>query len=217
MAGNKKVRGIALLMVLSQLLLAFFLVFWVSGQYEKESILLKEELLRQFLGSKDQVMDSMIVMRYIDPLLKEKKGFKVKILAEDSVQEEGKNHKRISYTVSSSEIRGSSDTCIKITAKASDPSDSMLLKGVKLFINEVSLPGKDSQKITWQFSGTDTVLLHKLMAEKMQSHGMNFNMKWRSGIPGEGHGSGIYFMSDHLPGDYGVEISRYTLYIWKKI
>lgn len=221
MKGNKKLRGIAALMVLSEVLLLVFLFYWVNGQFRKESSLLEEELSRQFTGSKEQMMDSMIVMRYIDPLLKDKKNFQVKVLTEDSVFEDGHTMKKRTLDISAglSLPRKSPDSLIRVFSRKvpgpSDPADSMLLKGVKLFIDEVGLPRNDSAKMTWELAGTDTALVHKLLSEKMHSKGMNFTLKWSIG--GTDEEPGVLMLAGHLPGGMGLEVGHYKFYIWKKV
>jgi len=54
MARNKKLHAIAALMSLSEVLLFFFLGFWIKGQYQKENTLLKEELSASFRAQRSK-------------------------------------------------------------------------------------------------------------------------------------------------------------------
>lgn len=65
----KKISSIKLLMIVSQLLLTLFLSYWVYSQFTKQKDLLSEDLNREFRMIEEQVIDSILSSKLIDPYL----------------------------------------------------------------------------------------------------------------------------------------------------
>lgn len=66
---------IRLVMIASQLLLALFLGYWLFSQFSDQKKLLVEDLERGFRNSEQQVIDTMIAAKLIDPFLKDSSKF----------------------------------------------------------------------------------------------------------------------------------------------
>ena len=64
-----KNRTIGLLMVVSQLLLTGFAIYWLAGQYMKEKQVLWGDLKAKYNISYRTTVDSFLVKHYIEPVL----------------------------------------------------------------------------------------------------------------------------------------------------
>jgi signal transduction histidine kinase len=69
MKNLKSISSIRLLMVVSQILLALFLGYWLYSQFAEQKKLLKEELGRSFQQAEQQVVDSMLASTIVRPFL----------------------------------------------------------------------------------------------------------------------------------------------------
>ena len=68
---NNKIISIKILMVISQLLLTGFVIFWLLEQYKQEENSLRKELTFQFANSQNEVIDSLLQVFVINPILHE--------------------------------------------------------------------------------------------------------------------------------------------------
>lgn len=66
----KRIRHIRLLMIFSHLLLTIFVVQWLAERYQQEQVTLRKELLLDFQNAEQKMLDSVIVSKFINPLLK---------------------------------------------------------------------------------------------------------------------------------------------------
>lgn len=217
-------------MVMSEALLTGFVVWWIKGQYEEEKGRLKNELTAQFRESKQQVMDSMLLANVIDPLLKDKTGFKVRLEINDSVSngEASLEHELLKQRKPLSEhdsiilidrSGGSFNKMITLRHER-DSAHEALLHGVKLFIKEVTTDTSIKMRTDETFYyNTDTVMLKKILSDNLARSGLHFPVEWVSaqGDSLKKHSSVMYFESNFFPTAYGAEISHYNLYLWKKI
>jgi len=60
---------IKLLMIVSQVLLTGFVIFWLLEQYKQEENSLRKELTFQFANSQNEVIDSLLQVFVINPIL----------------------------------------------------------------------------------------------------------------------------------------------------
>ncbi len=228
----KKIVWIRNLMLLSQVLLLVFVVQWLNSQYNEEKRNLVKDLTLQFTTSKQAVMDSMIVFKLINPLLKDAKGFKVHMEMDDQNNPSRK-------IITTDEIRttkfitSNEDSCklmdtlpLKynkvITLKHSgDMKKDVLLNGVKLMYKEVSSLSDDTlENVNTFFYSTDTVLLKKLFANNINKSGLQLKYAWVNNKPKDSilnNKSKIYIESNLFPNSYGLEISQYDPYLLKKV
>lgn len=96
------IRG---LMFISQALLLLFLSYWLVNEYDNEKGQLKKELLAELEQAQKQVTDSIITVKFVDPILKEGASDleevlkKNKILLDSSVQSAIGSHKSVTYNL----------------------------------------------------------------------------------------------------------------------
>lgn len=67
----KRIRYTGLVMIASLLLLSLFLGSWLISQYKEQQQLLVEDLQRGFEKSEEQVMDSILAIRFVNPMVEE--------------------------------------------------------------------------------------------------------------------------------------------------
>jgi signal transduction histidine kinase len=229
MKKKKNILWTGALMVISEALLTGFVGWWITGQYGEEKGRLKNELYAQFRESKQQVMDSMLLANVIDPLLKDKKGFKVRLEINDSVSgevtPEHKLRKQLKPVSEHDSIilidkSGGSFNKMITMRHERDSVHEALLHGVKLFIKEVTTDTNMKMRTDETFYyNTDTVMLKKILSDNLAKSGLRFPVAWVSaqGDSLKKHSSVMYFESNFFPTAYGAEISHYNLYLWKKI
>ncbi len=230
MEKKKNILWIGALMVMSEALLTGFVVWWIAGQYGEEKGRLRNELSAQVREAKQQVMDSMLLANVIDPLLKDKKGFKVKLEINDSVSDGDASleHELLKQRTP----LGENDSIILIDKSGGsfnkmitmrherDSAHEALLHGVKLFIKEVTTDTNMKMRTDETFYyNTDTVMLKKVLSDNLARSGLRFPVEWVSAKKDsiENKSSVMYFESNFFPTAYGAEISHYNLYLWKKI
>lgn len=218
-------------MLLSQLMLTAFVLWWLIGQFNEEKNKLQKELFQKFTESKQQVMDSGLVSNFIEPLLKNKKGFKVHLETTDSTQnfkgiEEEDIEKQFKMPPTDSIIlidksgNANGDKMISIKMQQRDSNHEVLLHGVKLFIKQITSDSvKESRMESNYFFNSDSLLLKKVFAAKLKKSGYAFQLKWLSRkidtLPS--NPSVFYFESQLFPKAYGVEISQFQVYLIQKI
>ncbi|MEO8146852.1 MAG: HAMP domain-containing sensor histidine kinase [Bacteroidia bacterium] len=229
----KKIKNslhIGWLMAFSQLLLTAFVVQWLFSQYNSEKDQLRKDLLLQFTESRKQVMDSMLVKNLINPILNDSSGLKIKLRIEDNdaeadtITEDFIGNIPSPHNLSDTDFR-TIDTSRKnfdkmITVRHNaDSSKELLVHGVKMIVKEMSsLPGQRDIEQTIYFN-SDTILFKKLLADNLNKNGLRFTTNWIGGLKRDSLKKSpfIYFESNLYPKSYGVEVSHYNMYLFKKI
>ncbi len=232
MTKEKNISRIGLLMSVSQLFLIVFVVQWLFARFNEEKDALKKNLYQQFVNSKDQVMDSMLVETLINPVLHNEKGFKIHIETDDDTIAkknipDNNGIRKIIHSADRVDFTAATDCTHKVVNKmitfhqTSDSQKDLLLHGVKLIYNEVSSISADSNRFNERFFlKTDTVLFKKILADNLDHGALKFSTHWYSGADKDSDGknkSTIYFESNLFPEPYGVEITRYNGYLLKKM
>jgi len=228
----KNIVWVRNLMLLSQLLLLGFVVQWIYSQYHTEKDNLEKELNRQFISSKQEVLDSVLLVNLVDPILNDKKGYKVRMQIKDS-NAPGQLLLRDHTIETRTNISAVKDSCftgdsihlkysnIITIDKIGDTKKDLFMHGVKLIYKEVSGIANDSSNLDDKiYLKTDTVLLKKLLASNLSKNGLVFNTKWISADHKDtviNAKSGLYFETNLFPKAYGVEISNYDFYLFKRI
>lgn len=65
----RKYRAVPYLMLLSQLLLAGFVVSWLMSQYSDEKELLRSEMTTMYVGAREKALDTLLIRQIIIPTL----------------------------------------------------------------------------------------------------------------------------------------------------
>lgn len=223
-----------ILMTLSQLLLTAFVIWWLFSQFHEEQALLKKNLYQEFTQVRDQVIDSVLVSDYINPILTDKK-LKVHLNDEDTTLEDSERVVRKSvFTYYNKEVPHPGNDHMSVVLVDSglnspkglimharrDSAKDILLHGFKLIVNEVTGTADDKKEISLLISSkADTILLKKLLNTHFEKNGWNFNTSWISNKNPhvDLEKSKIYFESGLFPYDYGVEISEFNSYLFSKM
>jgi len=226
---------IAILMVISQLLLAGFAIYWLNGQFREEKKSLYDRLSQYYKEAQQVVIDSMLVKNIINPALGDSifRSGEVKIrgaskvISSDSLSV---NHgSRSVQSVSESRdalvtimIKQEGDT---ITGQGGPEYESldnqMLLRSVRLIINNAD---DGLSPHIGAFYGSDecpdSALLFNDFEARIRDAGLNFNPVW---ITSAGDSSTtaagnrvieVGGWDDFMPGLY---ISSYRPYLFRQI
>lgn len=220
------------LMLVSQLLLLGFISQWLYSQYREEKDSLIKELNRQFISSKQAVMDSMIMVNLVDPVMNAGKGFKVQLVVNSA---DSPNHLLMKDRTVETKFLSypSNDSCSRINSvfpkqsniltinKIGNSKKDLLVHSVKMIYKEVSSISEDSSKNDEPiYLKTDTFLLKKLLAANLNKSGYDFHTKWISrDTKDTSHNSNteLYFETNLFPKAFGVEIKDYNFYLIKRI
>lgn len=232
----RKLRWIGFLMGLSQLMLAVFVVQWLFTQFRVEKDQLSKDVGRQLTEAREQVMDSMLVHQVITPILHDSMKFNIQITSgkdSSNQQDLSKQHKVETYvkhfnTINTKVLRfRSGDTANKSQGQKASTgswtysSDNMVLEGVKLIIGNNKDSIKDERSIiTQQFQfSPDTGQLLKILNEKLTKEGYKFSASWiqKSRDKSNPGLSVLIFETGFPDSSYGIEITNYKTYLFRKI
>jgi len=233
-----KLTWIGLMMVLSQLMLAVFVVQWLFMQFKVEKEQLVKDLGQQFTEARQQVMDSMLVHQLITPILDDSVKMNITInMHDDPTQQDinTKKHKVETFVKRYSTLKanvitiGTNDSskgnalCQPDANTGTCYSDGMVLSGVKLIIADKP-DSLHADRFTERdlFFSPDSSLLKKIFAEKLSRQGFDFTTIWISKNKKSNDSifsprSSIYFESGIFSKHFGPEIAHYNLYLFNKI
>jgi len=227
-SGYKKVLT-GILMIISQLLIIGFVIYWLNDQYKSEEISLIKDLSLEFQNSQEQVLDSMLITQIINPVLadsinvtvnyeiedhtvKNTDSFKIKEMnTTDSCMKD--QHKVIALKLRKDTFLDMErlDTVRLLSVNQKD----MLMRSVQLIVTGSGDFSKDSIQ-HFPFSETlDSVLFKKVFKEDLDNKGMSFDLQWISDKDDSVNieFSGIYLDTD-FPGKLpAVNISKYRAHL----
>jgi hypothetical protein len=197
-----KIRWVPLLMIISQLMLAGFVAYWLTSQYKEEKKILNEDLARIYEDSRNQVIDSLLFSYVVEPALKDS----ITITMLSGIAVDSTNHKVLKPFDSGNQYRpfdassnlSKSDSCNQMIVAVTLPDSlkrlgikpgtafafgskrqDLLIRSVKLFINHSS----DTIERGREFSGflpgnPDTVLFKKLYTDRVQKKNYGIAISW---------------------------------------
>ncbi|MFN8206092.1 MAG: HAMP domain-containing sensor histidine kinase [Bacteroidales bacterium] len=239
-----KAAKIRILMILSYLMLLLFILFWISERYKQERENLRTELLAEFHMSEQQVLDTLIMERMINPLLKEQWQ------AKDSLESFAGGRSEVKMTMirntsggleSAKTITVLRDTIIGSSKPAGEAfhfidtagshkniliqtkpgeghTDRILLQGMKLFVNIVkdSL-GKDDAQVIAFAEQIDTSRLKEYFNRRIAGSRMEAVWEVADSMDSVKHQSAFVFSGNVLDDRIRIKIEQYTLYLLRKI
>ncbi len=214
-------------MLLSQILLTGFVLYWLVGQYKEEEQTLRTDLTSQFKNSQDQVLDSLLLTYIINPVLK------------DSIE--------LTLNYETERINDTSENNIEIrTIDVYDQNITDKSKIIALKISEDScnenrifdtmhfIKGKQEDILTRSFrlivagskkmfsadsfehlhfpAPLDTSLLKTVFSRELDKKGLSFNLEWISDDVNDSvklEMTGIFLDTKFPDGLPGVNISHY--------
>ena len=213
---------IPLLMVLSQIVLTAFVVYWLLGQFNQEGQTLKKALLKEYNAAEDQAIDSILLKHIIKPALGDSIQIKLDV-SQDSI---GSSIKRIYKSKTPKKIiaigfqneTDSQSTNTNSFHFTQIVKEDALKRSVKMIINHTDqFRGTNGNNQLFHFP-VDTVLFKKIFSKSLNNKNFDFKLKWLVQNDSIKHEiGGITITGGIGDGIPAVNISRYTLYIFKKI
>ncbi len=173
---NSKYVWMVALMISSQVLLMCFVAYWLVSQYEEEEERLHNQLEHEYISTYDQLLDSMLMTHLIAPTLNDSMRVIVKHLNMDSVRDPEIITVRIKGGPGhDSMMQGlqESDTFLIETL-----SEEMLVRSVKLFINETDKTFRSDPMRHAFFLEIDSAQFKNQLNESMHQTGSNFTLGW---------------------------------------
>ncbi len=184
-------------MVLSQLMLAGFVAYWLTSQYRDERKMLGEDIARYYEESRSQVIDSLVFSRVVEPALQDSVTITM-MAAKPSASPSNRpflKEERESYMVKCDTIRSGNltvqvpDSLVKGRGKAmgyafSTNGQDVLIRSVKLFISHTGDTAKGESHITSILAGQpDTALFKKFFTEKVDGRHAGLHIRWMHDPP----------------------------------
>jgi signal transduction histidine kinase len=242
-----KAAKVRILMILSFLLLFLFMLYWISELYQQERENLRTELLTEFHQTEQQVLDTLIMERMINPIIKEQwhvaeslktvagVGPEVKmamIRTSKSVPSGTKEIHTVMYDQDTFHLKTKpverafyyndstdrNDKFIIRTKTGGDHTDRILLQGMKLFVNIVKDSlGKEDTQVIAFAEHMDTSLLKEYFNRRIADNRLQAVWKGADSKDSVIHQSAFVFSGNILDERIQIEIKKYTIYLFRKI
>ena len=242
MGNSKKIRRIRLLMIASQILLMFFVIQWLMVRFDQEKQMLTKELERELRASEDKMLDSLLLKKVVNPIMKGDKRPKVQMyVMTDSVRSNVialKTKKKgcidsilpneIVISGNSPEIsevvvdkRSKHDNIhiksdFKVEANGENVlSDKLILRSLKVFTNKVADSTKNTKTFNFKFSTfIDSAFIKSDFEGKPITS--NFKIFWTD-KDSNTNNKGIYISTSINGSSLAVNISKYQIYLIKTL
>ncbi|MDD4644513.1 MAG: ATP-binding protein [Bacteroidales bacterium] len=174
MVAFKKIRWIPVLMIVSQLMLTGFVAYWLKGQYDDQKELLSNELSRIYDETRDQVIDTLLFSRVVEPALKDTLTFTMTSTGNRLCNEATVVAIALPDSIPQKKMRKG------LTSISFDNhKEDMLIRSVKLFINHTGDSSKTSESYSDFLPGKiDTVLFKKLYYNKIALKNYGITATW---------------------------------------
>jgi signal transduction histidine kinase len=219
-------KRITVLMVLSMLLLATFLGYWLNTQYQSDKAVLRKDLENIFARSVSDVTDSMLLGKIIMPLLKEEKHLRFKVYPDTLTNNEvriitSEREDVRTITDSLQKAHKTGRTQIKILRKNGDlpmesitqitdtsfPGTDLMERGIRILINKLS--NDSNARIPLQAPALLADFKHKLRKEELY-----FSANWME----QGEETDGIIITETFPGrKLSVLVQHYNGYLVKSL
>ncbi|MDX2415568.1 MAG: HAMP domain-containing sensor histidine kinase [Bacteroidales bacterium] len=188
-----KHKRLGLLMIISQLLLIGFTLYWLTGQYkqEKESLLL--ELNSSYSDSHQRVLDSLLMKHYINPVLgdttmpelafaKYQTGGRGVIMTDSMIYRIKKDHFPDTLQMDKAFVTIRLSDTDSSETKANDLQlleQEMLLRSVRLIVQHVDDSSSNHFRSFHSFGNNiDTALFISVFEDNIIEEGINVKSIW---------------------------------------
>ncbi len=181
MKNKNRYNRILILMIVSEVMLIVFVLQWIRSQYGSEKELLVKDLTAFYLESQDDVIDTLLLHTYVNPVLSHEKTvtFSSDTLqyrkAEKNTLPLSKNNARITVTIDHGTDSGDLEAD---TARLRQLKEDIILRSVRMLVSHT----EDSLRLKRPrmdiFIKPDTTLFIKHFHGMMKDAGMNFNIEW---------------------------------------
>lgn len=187
-----------LLMIVTQLVLTIFMVYWLRTQYLSSKGRLVKELSEIYIQTQDELIDTLVFRSFVNPVISGKKIITVNIGSEQD------------------SLAGRTDSLPAI-----GKTEEMILRSVRMIVSHSDdTTVRFKSQITGASFTIDSAMFDERFHLKMNKEGMNFGVRWTEAagdsVPG---GSGRVIMMEPMPGSRlpGAEISGFKGYIMVEI
>ncbi|KAB2867831.1 MAG: HAMP domain-containing histidine kinase [Bacteroidales bacterium] len=239
MLKDKKILRIKHLMIFSQVLIAAFVIYWITERYRYEMNELRKDLTREFELSEQKMLDTMIRARMINPILhgnsisaskialinaqNSKSVIKVTKTSNGDTTENDSIKFKFDIKFDSSNTDKQTDSIgnkstLHIVRK-NPKSERLLIEGVKVFMSFVNDSTYGETSTTTAFDeALDTSILKSNFSEKLLLQ--KLKPIWITKTDSDSlniQKTKIILYSDMLNGKVGVGIENYTLFLLKKL
>ena len=230
--NQKKIFRIALLMIISELLIAAVAFRWLQSEYNSEKEQLQKNLFGQFMAARSRVMDSVITKKFIEPILNNPNGFKIQTVEKRGPEHPGDSEKIVIRGTGPSiteqdcvKVRLSSNQDTLMSHEASlelrmeaDTGGDLLYRGVKLFISKVGGPHGEEAFFEKHVLPGDTAMLKNFFGKDLQQYHPALKTAWVSNHPvKELPPPPFYYETEFFDHPYGVVIERYNEFLIRSI
>lgn len=235
MKSSRKNTWLLILMIVSQIMLAGFLMEWIRSQWFEEKASLRKDFDQKFMESVNQVIDSMLVKHMIVQVINDSSSKKDQLIEFNKkvISGKGPSHHMAAFFNDSS---GRSQTMVTITLPDSIKGErkenvtyrsydstekTMLIRSIKLIIKQSGDPTGTGNRFSYVVSQSpDTALLRNLFDKKLESSGSPLNAIWNAetGKINSDHGSpNMYFKTNVFEKPLSMAILNYRGLIFKRI
>ncbi len=227
-------------MIASQILLTFFVIQWLLVRFDQEKQILTKDLERELRASEDKMLDSLLLKKVVNPIMKGDKKPKIQMyVMTDSCAPnvivvrnsggQGNVMARHSSAVVKLNLKGDSGVVTKnkvdtIGIKSemtfdSSPNEAfpenMILRSIKVFTNKVADSTKNTKTFNFKFSTfVDSAFIKSDFKRKPLTS--NFTIVWSTSDSGQNR-KGIYLTTGINGSSLSVNISKYQFYLLKKL
>ena len=179
MRNDRKQRRILFLMVLTQLVLTSFIVYWLHAQYLASEERLRKDLSIFYIDTQHELIDSVLFMTYVNPAIRGKKYVMVDM------------RKDI-------DTAGIEQDSVIVARRTED----MILRSVRMIVSQSGGPGVTPKRHASDLNFTiDTSDFSRRFHGKMEEAGMAFTFSWTEAGTDSGAVRGEKgFVMDPLPG-----------------
>lgn len=231
MVTGKKLTRIALLMIMSELLIAMLVARWLHAEFISEKTALQKNLHDQFMAARSRVMDSVISRNFIGPMLSEQAGKQVKVIHRNSDTTVTDSFKVIALNARIDTIWESPDAG-NVSAGADrnragrdlafemniDSFDHELYRGVKLFISKIAGPNGEAGYFNRHIESNDTTLIKKYFSENLQQQKLHVQTDWIKPQPGKQvHTNPFVFESMLFEVPFAASVKGYHSYLFSNL
>ena len=162
------------LMISSQLLLTGFVTYWLISQFRQEKIELHVELKQAYLKTHDQLVDTLLLQHLIAPSLNDSSAPEV-IMKHFSMDSAG------GPEIFALQVEGSLDhdsMVIDSSIFFKVPEEEMLVRSVKLFINQTDEAFRTNPSIHAFSMKIDSTRFKHQLKESLDGHDQSFTLEW---------------------------------------
>ncbi|HEX2976721.1 MAG TPA: HAMP domain-containing sensor histidine kinase [Bacteroidales bacterium] len=185
MKKNKKNKNILVLMIVSQLLLSAFVIYWLMSQYIAERNRLSGELEGLYISTSDELVDTLLFKSYVTPALIGK-GKDHLIIVNDTVISDTVLRKGTDRIVSGFRgHNGSISVQMNVnnrkdsdTVKNGRINDEMLLRSVRMIVKHTKDPVNGDPVLRTFKITPDTAAFKEHYLDRLYGKGMKFQLIW---------------------------------------